>query len=180
MKANRGFGIAALVALATCGGLDTFSITETQRTVIQGSPLPDVLGLVTFTGFNQMDISSNEELQNQGVERHQIDSVRLTRLTMQLVEPGPNQDFTFIDSIAFFVESAGLEKKRIASGGPFPADATSVELALDDVDLGPYAAAESMSITTEAEGEAPPENRTIEATIALDVDVNVEGALCGE
>lgn len=46
-----------------------------------------------------------------------------------------------------------------------------------DVELREYAAADSMTITTTATGVTPEEDTTIRASVVLDVDVNVDGAL---
>lgn len=163
----------------TCGGLDNFVIEERSRAVIQsGSLLEQFVGAAGFDDFATVDITQNQSLQNQGVERHQIDSVKILMLTMTIVDP-PGSDFTFIDSMEFFVEADGLPKVSIATGGPFPAGEATVELTIPDQDLADYAASESMTITTEARGRRPEQDTTIDANIMLDVDVNVEGAACG-
>jgi hypothetical protein len=163
----------------TCGGLDNFLIEEQSRAVIQsGSLLEQFAGAAGFGEFATVDITQNQSLQNQGVERHQIDSVKILSLTMTIVDP-QGEDFTFLDSIEFFVEADGLPKVSIATGGPFPSGASTVELTIPDQDLADYAASESMNITTEARGRRPDQDTTIDANLMLDVDVNVEGAACG-
>ncbi len=163
----------------TCGGLDNFLIEEQSRAVIQrGSVLEQFVGAAGFDDFATVDITQNQSLANQGVERHQIDSVKILFVTMTVVDPA-GQDFSFIDSMEFFVEAPGLPKVSIATGGPFAADATTVELTIPDTELADYAASESMNITTQARGRRPEQDTTIDANIMLDVDVNVEGAACG-
>lgn len=167
-----------LTALA-CGGLDTFTITEESTATIQGSILGQLVSDLGFGGFLSMDLSQNETLANQGVSREQIDSVFVRSLTLTITAPPSGQDFTFLDSLEFYVEAPGEPRRLIASGGPFQAGLTTVGLDLENVDLAPYAAAESMSITTEASGRPPAQDTTIQAQIELEVDVNVDGALCG-
>jgi hypothetical protein len=96
---------------------------------------------------------------------------------LRVVDP-PGQDLSFVDEVEFFVEAEGLERRRIASGGPFAEGETSAALVRDDVQLAAYAAAPALSITAEATGQRPPEETTVEAVVRLSVDVNVTGAAC--
>lgn len=171
---------AFLIGLITCDSVDNFTITESSTTTIEGATLLEQLvGDLGFGGFLNMDVSQNEELKNQGVERNQIDSVFVQSLTLTITDPPDGQDFTFIESLAFYVEAPGLDRKLIASGGPFEAGLKTVGMNVENVDLADYAAAESMDITTEVDGRRPDNTTTIRADIVLDVDVNVGGALCG-
>lgn len=170
-----------LVALAaiTCGTLDTFAVSESSRaTIPRGNVLEQLAGDVGFGDFVKLDITESQQLQNQGVTRNQIDSVRVDALTLEVVSP-EGGDLSFLDELGFFVEAPGEARRRIARGGPFPAGEASVSLTLDDVDLAPYAAAESMTITTEVSGSRPDQDTTVDATIELIVDVNVGGVVCG-
>lgn len=171
-------GIA--LSLATCDGLDTFHIGESSESVIpKGTLLEQFAGDLGFGGFLNMDLSQNQELKNQGVEKHQVDSVYMTALTLTITSPA-GSDFTFIDELEFYVASEGLPTVRIAHGGPFTAGEGAVSLELDDVDLAPYVTADSMNITSDATGRRPAEDTTIRGDMAFAVDVNVGGALCGE
>lgn len=177
---KRSIFFCACLALATCDSLDNFDVEQKSRASIPGqTPLEMLLGSVSFTGFDNFDITQNAELKNQGVTKNQIDSVRLSRVTLTVVDPASGQDFMFISSLSFFVEAPGLPRVRIATGGPFPAGANMVELNVDDVELAPYATAASMNITTESSGQKPQQDTTVEATIGLDVDANLGGAICG-
>lgn len=164
----------------TCGGLDNFIIEENSRAIIErGSLLEMFAGAAGFSEFATLDITQNQSLANQGVERSQIDSVKIQTITMTVVDPPSGQDFTFLDSIEFYVESPDLPRITIATGGPFEAGATTVELSIPDEDLADYAASPSMNITTSARGRRPDQDTTIDAKITLDVDVNVDGVVCG-
>lgn len=177
---RRASILLACLPLVMCSDLDNFQIEQKSSAQIPGqTPLEQLLGSVSFAGFDNFDITQNAELKNQGVTKDQIDSVKLSRVTMTVRSPESGQDFTFITSLRFFVESPGLPRALIATGGPFPANAQVVELDLEDVELAPYAAADTMNITTESTGQKPRQDTTIEAAIGLDVDVNVGGAICG-
>lgn len=170
---------AVAVSLATCDGLDTFHVGEvSQSTIPKGSVLEQFVGDLGFGGFLSMDLSQNQELKNQGVKKNQIDSVYLTEIEMTITTPA-DSDFTFIDTLEFYVESDGLPRQRIAYGGPFAAGVATVSLELDAVDLAAYVAAPTMQITTEAEGRRPSQDTTVSAALEFAVDVNVGGAICG-
>ena len=180
-RAERAAVVLVLLLLVVrCAGLDTFEVNESADSTIQGATiLENLVGDIGFSGFLDMDIAQSTELQNQGVERHQIDAVHVTALSLTITDPPSGQDFTFLDSLEFYVEAPSVSRQRIAFGGPFAAGAARIELQLDDIDLAPYAAAPSMSITTEATGRRPSQTVTISAAMTLLVDVNVGGALCG-
>lgn len=169
-----------VVATSTCGGLDTFELTERSRTIVPAGTLIDQLvGDLGFGDFLALDLTENRELANQGVERHEIDSVMIGAIDLEIAGP-EGADFTFLDDIEFYVQAEDLPRVRIARGGPFPQGADSVSLDIDAVELAPYAAASSMDITTEARGRPPRSETTIDAVVTLLVDVNVDGVLCGE
>jgi hypothetical protein len=69
---------------------------------------------------------------------------------------------------------------RVARASAFKAGATSVDLRLDGVERKPYAVAASMSLTTKAEGHAPKNDTTSEATVVRHVDVDVTGIVTGK
>ncbi|MBI3179112.1 MAG: hypothetical protein HYZ27_05585 [Deltaproteobacteria bacterium] len=180
MRRNtRKAGSLVLLAALSCGDVDNFDIVESSSTQIPGCTVAcQVLSTLPFADFGAMDLTQNEELENQGVSKDQIDSVKVTDLVLTVTDP-PGQDLTFIETIEFRVSAAGLSEKVIAQGGPFPAGLTQVHLNVLDVELKPYASAESMTITTETGpgSEMPPQSTTVEATITLSVDVNVSGVL---
>jgi hypothetical protein len=166
--------------LVTCGGLTRVSATQTATATIPGGSLLDVVtGDLGFGNLGNFDISQSQEFKNQGIKREQINSVKLKSLTLTITSPANGQDFTFLQSLAFFVEAPGVEKKEIARGGPFTAGAKEVSLTLLDVELAPYATATSMTFTTTANGKKPGSTTTVEAKVILDADVNVAGVICG-
>ncbi len=180
MRKRRLLGIALLLSVLTCDtGLDTFEVQEEAQADIPGNPLGGVIdAVIPFGSFSEMNLSESQELKNQGVEPSDIDSVRITSLTLTLTEP-PGGDFTFLDSLEFFVEAEGEPRRRIADANSFVAGDNTLSMHIEDVDLKPYAVKDSMSITTAASGSSPTEDTHIEAIIELEVDVDVSGAVCG-
>ena len=172
----RTLRLLTLAALLACAQATSFSTTVEAQTDIEGGGLLEQLaGDIGFDSFIAFDVTANEQFANQGVERHQIDSVYLTALRLNASEG----DFTFLDRLEFFVEAEGQARVRIAHGGPFPEGQSAIELSLDDVDLAPYAAAPSMDLKTVVQGRRPDQDTTITAGVDFLIDVNVSGALCG-
>ena len=178
---SRTLGLALLIGLLiTCGGLTKISATQTATATIPAGSLLDVLtGDLGFGNLGNFDISQSQEFKNQGIKREQINSVKLRSLTLTITSPANGQDFTFLQSLAFFIEANGLAKKEIARGGPFASGAKEISLTVLDVELAPYAAAPSMTFTTTASGKRPASATTVEAKVILDADVNVAGLVCG-
>lgn len=168
--------LAAGAVLFTCSNLDNIDVSADGQAVIpQRSIIDEVIGQLSFVGFDGFDISQDQEFENAGYTKDQIDSVRLKTFELTIVDPvGAN--FDFVSGIRFFAESDGLERVEIASLDPVPAGSTVLDLDLADVELRDYAAAETMTIVTEATGTRPPEQTTIAAEVVLDVDVAITGA----
>ena len=179
-------GTLSLLTLITCGDqIDNFTITEEASTTVSRASVLEslaevLLGDLGFGNFLNIDLVQNETLANQGVERHQIDSVKIDSLILEITEPASGQDFEFLEEIEFFVQADGLESRRIASGGPFASGLERVGLNVDDVELAPYVTADSMDITTRVTGRRPQRETTIKGTMELGVDVSLTGVLCGE
>ena len=175
----RRLGLLLLV-LITCGGLNHLTVSQTASATIPGATLLEqFFGDVGFGSLVSFDITQAQELKNQGVKRSQIDSVKLQTLALTITAPANGQDFTFLDSISFFVDAAGQPHKEIARAGPFAQGTRSFNFTLLDVELAPYAAAPSMTFSTAAKGRKPASDTTLEAKVVLGVDVNVGGLLCG-
>lgn len=164
----------ALAGMCTCAGIDNIDVPIDAKANIPKATLVDtLLGLVKFTGFDSIDLS--QELQNQGVTKDDVDSVKLTSFTLTIEAP-PGQTFDFLDSLAFFAESKGLDKVQIASLNPVPKGKSKLTLDVNgDVDLKPYVVAPSMTVSSEVDGSRPDNDTTVAASVVLDVDVHIPG-----
>jgi hypothetical protein len=171
--------VLVLGAALACGKLFTISVDGTGSTVIGRGTL--VEGLLDDFGFDelaQLDISESEELQNQGVEPGDIQEVVMTDFTLTATDP-PGADLAFLTRISVFVESPGLPKVLIAEQTAFPPGQAEVAFDLTGEDITDYAVADSMTITTEAEGGRPEDDTTIDVYYALDVGVTAQGCRNG-
>lgn len=177
--------IATLLVVTVAGGgcasaLDTFAITRTPNATIKGdSVLGGLLPSLGFGSLSEMNLSQSDEFKNQGVEKHQVDSVRLTLLRLRVASPA-SQDLRFMNKIEFYAESPGLAKILVATGGSFGPGQSTVDLTLPAAELKPYVTADKMSLTTVVDGKPPKQDTQIEATVTLRVDVDVTGTVVGK
>lgn len=180
MRFRRSFGVALLALLplvATCDNLDNITVRAEGRAIIpQRSIVDELLGQLAFAGFGDFDIEQSQAFRNQGYTRDQVDSVRMQSFTLTIAGPA-GASFDFIRSIRFYAEADGQPRVLIAELATIPTGLSTLELEVDgDVELQPYVVAPSMTITTEATGQRPPQETTIDATASFDVDVAVTGA----
>lgn len=172
--------MATLGVLMVAGGSPScedallFTVVSTSQTEIEGSALGiELVGLV-FPELATFDISQSKELQNQGVEPEDLESVKLSSFTLKVSSPD-TIDLSFIDSIRFLAEADGLSQVEIASYGDIPAGTRQIDLTLADVELVDYVVSDTMSITTEVQARQPSEDTVLEATVTFDVQVTPQG-----
>lgn len=166
-----------LLVGACVGELLTVRIEQGGSTRIDGAgALGGVLSSLSLGGFDDLSVNVDQELANQGVAPGDIATVYVVELSLSTPD---GEDLTFLENLDIFVTAPGLEQARIAHLSDFPPGATSVEMELDGVDLTPYVVAESMTITTAAEGTLPEDDTTIDVFMAIDVEATASGA-CGQ
>lgn len=162
----------ALVTAITCDNLDNIDVDAGGKVTVPAGTIVDKLlsGALHFAGFDKIDFS--QDFANQGVTKDQVDSVRLTSLTLS-IESGSN--FDFLQSISFSVEADGEPATEIARIDAVPKGVKTIELDVSDAELKPFVVAPSMRITGKAEGSRPDEETTIAASAVFDVDVHIPG-----
>lgn len=168
---------AAAVVFAACSGkLLTINIEQESSIVIeQGTLLENLVGQFGFSEFTNLDITDNQELQNQGVAPGDITDVYFRTFKLTATAPG-GADLSFIENLEFYVEADGLDRVLVASQSDFPAGQASVDLNLEDVDLTAYVVSESMDLTTEVRGGRPDADTTVLAEFSIDVGATAQGA----
>ena len=170
----------SIFTVLACAGLDNIPISESSDTQIEGATIFEAFAEdLGFGEFMNIRLVENEALDNQGVSKNQIDQVFITKLTLEILSPRDGDDFTFLESLTFKIRGEGLETLDIARGGNFEGGPHKIGLDIVGVDIAPYVVLDSMDITTEVNGRRPSNDLTVRATIDLDVDINVEGILCG-
>lgn len=148
---------------------------ETETTVERGTLLEELVGDLGLADFIAMDITSAQEIQNQGVQPGDINEVRLTMFQLEATTP-EGGDVAFIERLELFVEGPGLPRERVAWQDTFPEGQAIIDFELDDLDLTAYVVSEALTLTTDVTGTRPDEDHTIVARFALDVAVTTQGA----
>lgn len=169
--------VALLLALACagCPGLNqiAFDVNSTGRSQIPGSPAGGVLPqLGGFGALTNMSFNQSHDFTNNNTDKDHIDSARLARLTLKVVDP-PDQTLSFLSSVQFHIKTDTLPDKVIATATSIPQGAQSIELTIPDEELADYARADSFSITTNASGTSPTRNTTLEADLTMHIVAHV-------
>ncbi|MDI1436672.1 hypothetical protein [Polyangium sorediatum] len=169
---NLVLAIAA-AAVTSCDNLDNFEVdVGAKATIPPGTILEELLGVLAFDDFQSINLT--QELDNQGVTKEDVDSVRM--ISLALVIDGPaGANFDFIESVSFFAETEGQPKVLVAELDPVPKGKTSLDFVVSGAELKPYVVAPSMKLTTTTKGKRPPQETMVSAAAVLDVDVTVPG-----
>jgi hypothetical protein len=170
---------AALWGGLGCGscdsGLGGLDFQSSATTTIPGNPLSVPIQEIPFGGtWANFDINQSEQIQNQGVDKDDINSARLRSLRVNVVS-GDSLE-SFLSSIAFYVQSDGLPEQRVAHREgieQLPPDTRSIDCEIDDVELKPYITAPSMQIVTRATGQFPRNDTTLEAAMVLRLNISI-------
>lgn len=153
-------------------GLLRFDVDSGGSTVVEGAGvLGELLGELDFTGLNDLDVTVEQEMADQGVEDGDLVSVRLTRLDLAGDHP-----LDFLSSLEVWVEADGVDAVRVAWIDRVPEGATELALTLDDVDLVDPVVAGAMRFRVDASGTAPPEDTRIDVDVGVRVEATTQGA----
>lgn len=168
--------LAATLMVACSGKLLEISIEEQSEVVVdKGTPLEIVIQDLGFGDFTDLDLTSKQAIENQGVEPGDISDVYFDHITLTVTDPSGG-DLSFLDSLEFFVSADGLPTILVASRYDFPKGTQQVEMIIEDVDIVDYVVSESMDVTTEVSGSRPSADTTILAELGLRVGATVQGA----
>jgi len=172
---HRALPLLLALPTAGCSRLLTIEVQgESAATIEGGTVLEQLVGDLGFGGFLSMDITEDEELQNQGVEPGDLVRVELTALSLEVVEGDP--DLGFIDSLRVSAEAPGLPTIAVAGADAIPAGEPRVDLAVIGVDLVDYATSAEMTLRTDAEARRPDQTSRLVARYTLEVEATVRGA----
>ena len=166
--------LPTLALLPGCGSLFTIHVEGSSQTTVEAATPLEVL--VTDLGFGEfvsMDITSADELTNQGVEPGDVQDVRLDVFSLEALEG--SADLTFLESFALFVEAPDLPRVRLTSQDGFPEGEAFVSLVTEDVDLTEYVQSQSLTLSTEVTGQRPEVETLVEARYDLTVGVTAQG-----
>ncbi len=169
--ATSALVVTAFMALLQ-GCHPSFDVHVSSKSTVQGGGLVQNLVFGLGTGFSNFDIAQQQDFKNQGVSKSDVNSVKLKSMQLKVTSPA-GATLDFLKSIEFSATSDGLPTVSVASISAIPAGATTVDLAVANVELKPYIVAPSMSVTTNANGHPPPQDTEIEASLVLDVEPKI-------
>ena len=121
-----------------------------------------------------MDITSSEELANQGVEPGDIVEVHLSDFVLTATDP-PGAALSFLERVDVLVSAPDLPETRIASAVGFPKGVAQITFDLENIDLTDYVVSTSMTLRTDVEGRSPNQDTTVVADFAVDAGVTAKG-----
>jgi hypothetical protein len=163
---------ASGLALLGCNPTVSFDTTVQGTSTIPGSALGPLSGPLTLTGFNNINFSQQANLANNNTDKGHIDHVRVKSISLTVTSPSGG-DLSFLQTLSFSIESPNVPKVEIANLNVFPKGQATVHMALDNVDLAPYAKADSLTITSAGTGTSPSQDTTIGITMVLTIDAHV-------
>jgi hypothetical protein len=165
--AARLAALALVAASAACHA--TIDVPITSSTTVKGGTLFQNLLSQSFGDFTSIDLASSAEFKNAGIDKDDVESVRLSGLTLTVTAPAGGT-LEFLDEVAFYVEAEGLPKVKVAEAAAVPDSATTLALTTTNVELAPYVTAPKLSLTTETKAHAPRSDTTLEARAVFTVD----------
>jgi hypothetical protein len=175
----RGLLIVFLSALSIgCGSLedlDNFDVEVRDETTVEaGTAIEGLLaGFPQLDGFTRLDISQSAEFEERGYNPDDVDSIRLTRLTLSIIEPA-EQDLAFLGSVQVIVSNPDLPDVVMAERLSFDEGEQQVDFETSDANLRHYLLGTRSTITFDIEdSRRPMQDTRIEVEAVFDVDVNV-------
>lgn len=167
-----------LALLALCGcQLNSFQTTLMGETTVPGDGSGKPLtALPAFGSFNDLNFAKNEDFLANDVLPSEINSAKVTSLTLQILSPA-EQDFSFLDQVRFFIRtgdtSVQIAQKEdsgaLGLAGPNP----TLSLDVSGEDLTPFINAASVTFEVRGAGRTPPQDTRLRATVNLELRVKV-------
>ena len=167
-----------LGAWVACGGrtLTHIELDGSDTALVeQGTVVEALVGNLGFGGFTAMNVTTDQRLQNQGVEPGDISMVQLISFELEVLDPA-NGDLSFLQDFEVWVEAPGLEPVKIAEYDGFAAGQTLASFDVFDVDLTAYVVSESMTLRTSVDANRPEDDTLLQGRYLLDVGVTFQGA----
>jgi hypothetical protein len=185
--------LSSLLGLAACGDLTTFTVPAETSVEVQGAPLlggNPLLPEQVFPGEligQAMSDALNQSFDTQGYDKDAVSSLKLTALTLTVVDPVENdravRGLGFLDSLAVAVSAEGFAPVSAAAseagafdGTPGPADYAVPTTGAELQEL--FRSSDALELEPDVVLSDPP-NFTTTVVIAteLTVVVDVFGAL---
>jgi hypothetical protein len=163
----------ALAVLATSGC--EITDVEIERSGTATIPEAPTNGPFAMARIDDLELELGEIEDEHDIGTEDISSAEVMRFTVEAIDPG-TADLSFIDRIEVFAQSDDLEEVRVAHLDENPGEVAFVALAIDDVELREYVAADLVTLVARFDGESPRTDVVLRATVVMDIGVTVRGA----
>jgi hypothetical protein len=171
-------GVVALWAVWGCHPTINFDVQATTTTQVQGTPMSFPLKDVNLSPAT-IDIASLAGFYSAQTAKDRVQSARLKKLTVSVPssQQGQNQDLSFLSDLKIQIDVPNTTTPPPAqiahlTAPPAPGT-TSVDLALDDVDLAPYVKANTFRLITTVSGSTPRQTTTLQGDVTINVEASV-------
>lgn len=163
-----------LVLLGCDGSLVHIDVDGKAQTVVEaGTLVEDLLVDFGFGEFVEMDLTTAEELRDQGVEPGDIVSAAMTLFTLESIDG--QGDLSFLQRMTLTATAPDLDAVEIATCDDFPAGEPLVTFVLSGADFAPHLVSKEMSLIVDISGRRPTVDTTVEASFIVDVGVTAQG-----
>lgn len=164
-----------LFGLIGCdGSLVHIDVDGSAKTVVEaGTLVEELLVDFGFGEFVEMDLTTAQELRDQGVEPGDIVSVEMTAFTLEALDG--QGDLSFLQSMTLTATAPDLDPVDIATCDSFPAGESFVAFELTGADFAPHLVSKEMSLVVDITGRRPAADTTVEASFIVDVGVTAQG-----
>ncbi len=160
----------ALTAVSQAGcGVDVIHIEVVETGQAGGMA-------ISFPGMGNFGSSLGSALSDKDVDPGDVDSMKVTDVTLELTSQGGlTDDLSFLKDLRFEVSAEGMGPEELASWTSFAEGDRKVDLEVaSDLELKPYLKAGSMTVSLDAELSFPPPDVVdLQVTFKLRVDVDV-------
>jgi hypothetical protein len=170
LRRTRSIVGVALLATVGCEIADFEIERDGTATIRRGDAGGDVDMLRLDDEYVLADIEDEYD-----VGPDDLADAEITRFSLETLGPD-RTSLDFVDRIEVFAVAPDLEPLRIAHVDDVPPGATSVEFAIDDVDLLDYVAAPHVTFVARIDGVAPPVDVRVQASVELRIGVTLRGA----
>lgn len=142
--------VIALFSFSGCDKVDDLTKFDMEYNSTITIPSANLVGIGGVLNFGTPDITTNSEntFKNNNTDADLVESVKLKSMILTIDSP-VGEDFSFVKSIKLFIKADGLPRRQLASKSDISNIETTLELAVDDVELREYLLKNEFSIDSE-------------------------------
>lgn len=164
--------LARLPLLLLGCSLLEMDVDRSATATIEGAGVLGVLlDSLELGDLDDLEVSIEEELADQGVEEGDLETVVLTEMSLSA-----SPDLAFLDRVEVYVSGEGIAERLVASSTDFPEGQGTVHFDTTGADLTDIVVAGGMRFRIDAEGEAPVDDTEVGASVLVHLKATPQGA----